>query len=64
MASYSIFVVQALELQNSDVRLEQCQLVRYNECTGTLGKPFDEPKVLNVWGRGVVWVWVWVFLCA
>lgn len=54
MASYSIFVVQALELQNSGVRLEQCQLVRYNECTGTLGKPFDEPKVSNLRGRGVV----------
>jgi len=27
------------------VQLEQCQLVRYNEKSGTLGKPFDEPKV-------------------
>ena len=27
------------------MQLEQCQLVRYNEKSGTLGEPFDEPKV-------------------
>ena len=27
------------------MQLEQCQLVRYSQHTGTLGKPFDEPKV-------------------
>ena len=34
-----------LELEKCGVQLEQCQLVRYNEKSGTLGKPFDEPKV-------------------
>ena len=34
-----------LELQECGVQLEQCQLVRYNELTGTLGNSFDEPKV-------------------
>ena len=37
--------VQALELEQCGVQLEQCQLVRYNEKSGTLEKPFDEPKV-------------------
>ena len=39
------FGVQVLELQECGVQLEQCQLVRYNQHTGTPGKPFDEPKV-------------------
>jgi len=39
------FGVQVLELQECGVQLEQCQLVRYNQHTGRLGKPFDEPKV-------------------
>ena len=34
-----------LELEKGGVQLEQCQLVRYNEKSGTLGKPFDKPKV-------------------
>ena len=37
--------VQVLELEKCGVQLEQCQLVRYNEKSGTLGKPFDESKV-------------------
>ena len=37
--------VQVLELEQCGVQLKQCQLVRYNEKSGTLGKPFDEPKV-------------------
>ena len=41
----SVFGIQVLELQECGVQLEQCQLVRYNEHTGTLGKPFDGPKV-------------------
>jgi len=41
----SDFDIQVLELQECGVQLEQCQLVRYNQHTGTLGKPFDEPKV-------------------
>ena len=41
----SDFDVQVLELQECGVQLEQCQLVRYNQHTRTLGKPFDEPKV-------------------
>ena len=36
--------VQVLELQKNGVQLEWCQLVRY-ENSGTLRKPFDEPKV-------------------
>ena len=39
------FGVQVLELQECGVQLEQCQLVRYSQHTGTLGKPFDDPKV-------------------
>ena len=37
--------VQVLELEKCGVQLEQCQLVRYNGKSGTMGKPFDEPKV-------------------
>ena len=37
--------VQALELEKCGVQPEQCQLVRYNAKSGTLGKPCDEPKV-------------------
>ena len=37
--------VQVLELVQCGVQLEQCQLVRYNEKSGTLRKLFDEPKV-------------------
>jgi len=37
--------VQVLELRECGVQLEQCQLVRYSQHTGTLGKPFDERKV-------------------
>ena len=36
--------VQVLELQKYGVKLEWCQLVRY-ENGGTLRKPFDEPEV-------------------
>ena len=39
------FGVQVLELQECGMQLEQCQLVRYDQHTGTSGKPFDEPKV-------------------
>ena len=38
--------VQVLELEKCGVQLEQCQLVMYNEKSGTLGEVFDdEPKV-------------------
>ena len=37
--------VQVLELQKCGVQLVQCQLVRYKEKSGILGKLFDEPKV-------------------
>ena len=46
------FDVQVLELQECGVQLEQCQLVRYNQQTGTTGKPFDEPKVGASCSRG------------
>ena len=51
--------VQVLELEKCAVQLEQCQLVRYNEKSGTMGKFFDEPKVR---GR-VVCVYVSVCVC-
>ena len=41
----SVRCVQVLGLQECGVQLEQCQLVRYNELTGTPGNTFDEPKV-------------------
>ena len=47
----SVLGVQVLELQECGVQLEQCQLVRYNELTGTLGNTFDEPKVGADWLR-------------
>ena len=37
--------VQVMELEKCAVQLEQCQLVRYSERSGMLGKLFDEPKV-------------------
>ena len=37
--------VQVLELEKCGVQLEQCQLVGYNEKSGTMRKLFDEPKV-------------------
>lgn len=37
--------LQVLELQSWDVHLEQCQLVRYDKKSGTLGKPFDVEMV-------------------
>lgn len=37
--------IQVLELEKCAVQLEQCQLVRYNEKSGTMRKLFDEPKV-------------------
>ena len=37
--------VQVLELEKCAVQLEQCQLVKYNEKSGILGKLFDETKV-------------------
>lgn len=37
--------VQVLELQSWGVHLEQCQLVRYDKKSGTLGKPFDVEMV-------------------
>ena len=45
LISTRVINVQSLELEKCGVQLEQCQLVRYNEKSGTLGKPFDEPKV-------------------
>ena len=45
LSSAHVINVQVLELEKCGVQLEQCQLVRYNEKSGTLGNPFDKPKV-------------------
>ena len=52
--------IQVLELEKCAVQLEQCQLVRYNEKSGTMRKLFDEPKVRErvvcvcVCGHGII----------
>ena len=45
------------------MQLEQCQLVRYNEKSGTLGEPFDEPKVSTDSVCVCVYVCVCVCVC-
>ena len=55
--------VQVLELEQCVVQLEQCQLVRYNNKTGTLGKPFDEPRVSAGCSVCVVFVCVHACMC-
>ena len=56
--------IQVLELEKCGVQLEQCQLVRYNEKSGTLGKLFDEPKVRKRVVCVCVCVCVYVCVCA
>ena len=65
----SVVNVQVLELEKCGVQLEQCQLVRYNEKSGTMGRLFDEPKVrgrvmcVSVCMHACVCLYVYVFVC-